>query len=252
MRKCWKWLAAEAVVITLAVCTMPASGKGELSGKDLYQLSCAVCHGEAGRGDGPGASLNRPRPRDFGTGQFRLVSTLNHMPTREDVFRVITDGIPGTGMPSWGHLPEAQRWALADTVLELAREGKAKSLLAEARESHAKMSEAEAIKEATDRLRPGKPIVVPPMPPATPERISRGREYYRGICASCHGDNGYGMKDPGWKTAEGEGSATTSGETRSRMGRSTSATWGRTCRRRGTAWLWQRSSRGRAGSPHPS
>jgi mono/diheme cytochrome c family protein len=34
-------------------------------GKQLYQKHCAICHGTAGRGDGPGAGRLNPKPTDL-------------------------------------------------------------------------------------------------------------------------------------------------------------------------------------------
>jgi mono/diheme cytochrome c family protein len=80
--------------------------------KQIYAQQCAACHGEEGRGDGPAAYLLYPKPRNFVAANYRLVSTWERMPTDQDLFNTITRGMPGSAMPSWGHLPEEQRWAL--------------------------------------------------------------------------------------------------------------------------------------------
>lgn len=54
------------------------------SGRRIFHSHCAVCHGPDGKG-GRGAALNR--------GEFR------HARTDEDLYNVITQGIPGTEMP---------------------------------------------------------------------------------------------------------------------------------------------------------
>ncbi len=33
--------------------------------KQIYRLRCTVCHGESGRGDGPGGAALEPKPRSF-------------------------------------------------------------------------------------------------------------------------------------------------------------------------------------------
>ena len=73
-----------------------------LKGKELYQHRCQVCHGPEGAGDGPGARLFNPTPRDFTLGLFKYKTTPGTMPPKDDdLFRTIKFGLPGSGMPSW-------------------------------------------------------------------------------------------------------------------------------------------------------
>ena len=81
--------------------TARAPAGDALQGQVLYERNCAVCHGLDGNGKGEAAYLLQPKPRNFHAGEFRLVSSQNRQPTREDVFRVVTNGMPGTPMPSW-------------------------------------------------------------------------------------------------------------------------------------------------------
>jgi mono/diheme cytochrome c family protein len=92
--------------------TLPVSPDLVALGRNTYQKECLACHGQDGNGEGEAAYLLYPRPRDFTSGEFRLVSTWDDVPTGEDLFRTISRGMPGSAMPSWSHLPERTRWGL--------------------------------------------------------------------------------------------------------------------------------------------
>ncbi len=202
MKRAWIMLVGLFVTRPLLLAEEPAPVRGLA----LYARHCAVCHGETGRGDGPGASLNRPRPRDFATGQFRLVSTTSGVPSRADLFATLTRGIPGTGMPPWNHLPEADRNALVDAVFHLTREAYARRLVEASREEDPDevMPLDEARRIAAEKLVPGEPIPTGAVPPQTPESAAQGHEIFGRNCANCHGEDGRGKSDPSWRTAEGE------------------------------------------------
>ena len=53
---------------------LPASPKLIEPGKRTFEKECAACRGISGDGEGEAAYLLYPRPRDFTSGQFRLVS----------------------------------------------------------------------------------------------------------------------------------------------------------------------------------
>lgn len=73
----------------------------------LYQQSCASCHGVGGRGDGPAAAGMDPPPIDFhDLARARQRSLYG-------LYNTITLGVAGTGMASFSHLPDEDRWALA-------------------------------------------------------------------------------------------------------------------------------------------
>ena len=166
-------------------------------GQALYEKHCSVCHGLTGDGKGEAAYLLNPKPRNFRAGNFRLVTSQNLQPTREDLLRTITEGMPSTAMPSWAHLPEDDRRELSDYVLQLNRDGWVdKGLsLGDTRQ--------EAERYADEMIQPGDSIPLPPEPPVTAQGLRQGRRYYLIACANCHGDNGEGKRDPTWRTSEG-------------------------------------------------
>ncbi len=85
-----------------------------------YTTHCTVCHGAAGRGDGPAAKGLTPPPADLTDaarmGQHSVFGLYN----------TITLGIKGTAMIGFAPLSESQRWALAFYVSTLATGGEAR------------------------------------------------------------------------------------------------------------------------------
>ena len=85
-----------------------------------YTTHCAVCHGAAGRGDGPAAKGLTPPPADLTDaarmGQHSVFGLYN----------TITLGIKGTAMSGFAPLTDSQRWALAFHVSTLATGGEAR------------------------------------------------------------------------------------------------------------------------------
>ncbi|HWP60246.1 MAG TPA: ethylbenzene dehydrogenase-related protein [Candidatus Acidoferrales bacterium] len=164
---------AAVEVIRTAETSQPApSGKLISLGKQIYAKQCAACHGEQGRGDGEAAYLLYPKPRDFVAANYRLVSTWERIPTDQDLFNTITRGMPGSAMPSWGHLPEEQRWALVYYIKSLAE----KPLAVKPQK-----------KPAADGTGGEGLIHVPPEPPYDAAAKAKAIELFRDACASCHG-----------------------------------------------------------------
>ena len=80
------------------------------SGKAVYDQYCAVCHGDTGRGDGPGGLRLVPRPADL-----RVHMAAGH--TDGQLFYWVSYGFPGTAMPAWkDRLSEEQRWDVINYI----------------------------------------------------------------------------------------------------------------------------------------
>lgn len=138
-------------------------------GKQLYAANCVQCHGVEGKGDGYGAPFLVPPPRDFTGGQFKFRTTSSGLlPTDEDLFRTISRGADGTGMPPWQYLlSDEERWALVAYLKTFdPRFGNAAAL---------------------------KPMPLPDAPGKS-RSVDRGRDIYAKMqCAKCHGDDGRGV-----------------------------------------------------------
>jgi len=152
------------------VATRPAVSTATIDrGKRLYEANCVQCHGPEGKGDGYGAPFLVPPPRDFTAGQFKFRTTASgSLPTDEDLFRTISRGADGTGMPPWKYLiSDEERWALVDYV-----------------------------KTFDTRFANAGALAPMPLPnaPGKSRSVDRGREVYTKMqCAKCHGDDGRGV-----------------------------------------------------------
>ncbi|MFO0982495.1 MAG: c-type cytochrome [Planctomycetota bacterium] len=135
--------------------------------RKVFLAECSGCHGERGRGDGPAAATLPVRPRNLTAERFKFRSTESgELPRRQDLFDTITSGLPGSGMPAFTFLPEADRWLLVDHVRALAG--------------------IEHEPEPT-------PIALGDEPPDDARSVARGRDVYVTLqCAKCHGEEGRG------------------------------------------------------------
>jgi mono/diheme cytochrome c family protein len=83
------------------------------AGKAVFQQSCTVCHGSEGKGDGPAAVALNPKPTNLTAGKF------HHGGSDAELFKSISNGVPGTSMVGWASLPEKDRWNLVNYVKSL-------------------------------------------------------------------------------------------------------------------------------------
>ena len=113
-------IIVSSVLVFSGVITIPAFAQGKKApaasetGKALYDDKCAHCHGVEGKGDGAAAANLLPKPRDFTRGLYKIRSTgSGQLPTDQDLFDIISEGMPGSSMPAWeGILSEDERWQI--------------------------------------------------------------------------------------------------------------------------------------------
>jgi cytochrome c peroxidase len=72
------------------------------TGRELYAARCARCHGEKGTG-GTSPAADRPAPSDLTRADLRTHAD-------GELYWVIANGIPASGMPAFSSLSETERW----------------------------------------------------------------------------------------------------------------------------------------------
>ena len=73
-------------------------------GEENYKANCIRCHGEEGRGDGPIADRQNPKPSDYRADHVMELSD-------GELFYIVTHG-----MRTWGFFDEETRWDLVNYV----------------------------------------------------------------------------------------------------------------------------------------
>ena len=140
-------------------------------GRGIFQKACAGCHGLGGNGDGPitrkielstmPADLTQPLK------WIKIHSTIvGSAPTREDLYRTITRGLPGTAMLSFREMAAEDRWALVAFVRSLS---------------------------SLYEKRAGEPLALPEKLLASEELLAAGKAFYQRNCRTCHGEDGLGV-----------------------------------------------------------
>lgn len=138
-------------------------------GEQIYMKRCVWCHGEEGDGFGPAGELLVPPPRDFTMGLYKIKTSphTEDFSNDADIYRMISDGMPGTDMPGWSDvLSEQDRW---DLVVYL--------------KAFAELEEE-----------PGVVVDYGTQVASSPESIARGKELFleNDRCSECHGRDGKG------------------------------------------------------------
>ncbi len=144
------------------------------AGKAIYFRKCVWCHGPDGAGDGASSRRLPTKPRNFNQGTFKIRHTASgELPTDEDLFLTVTNGLPGSAMPPWdGILTEIERKQVVAFV---------KTNLVKDRSFDDPDEEFHVIDYGTQI-------------PSSKESIDKGREIYmtKAKCVECHGVEGRG------------------------------------------------------------
>jgi len=135
-------------------------------GKPMYKRFCIGCHGPLGDGEGENAQWIDPKPRNFTLAIFRCRSTpTGTLPLDSDLYDTIGRGMLNSNMPHWLPLTNQDRVDLVAYVKHFSP------------------------RWTTEK--PGTPIVIPPEPAVTADRIRNGRVLFQKLeCWKCHGVTG--------------------------------------------------------------
>jgi cytochrome c553 len=93
-------LIPAAAVLLAGFLNGPVFGDEDIPVTMTYQVYCARCHGETGKGDGPDGATLSPKPRDFAD-----CSVMGKIPDAT-IVKAIKNGGASVGvsrdMPAWG------------------------------------------------------------------------------------------------------------------------------------------------------
>lgn len=137
-------------------------------GRGVYRRLCQGCHGADGRGDGPAAKFLAIPPTDLTRGIFKFRSTMgiNSLPSDQDLYATINNGLAGTAMSPWYELDTQERMAVVQYIKTFS--GRWKGVM---------------VTTSLD---------LPPEPAVTRDGLAHGKTLYTGSCAKCHGEDGRG------------------------------------------------------------
>jgi len=103
----WNCPAAEKAKKNPVAKSNPAVAAGK---KATVEKACTACHGDTGKGDGPGAAALNPKPADWTSAKVQ-------QETDGCLFWKISTG--RGAMPPWVALPENERWQIIHYIRTL-------------------------------------------------------------------------------------------------------------------------------------
>ncbi len=98
-------------------------------GKALFETNCAMCHGERGDGNGPGAQVLKEKPADFTDAHM-----MGEMTDGEIFYKLSEGRMPMPGFKS--KLSEEERWHLVNYVRSFAKKAPAKGAAKKSEHKH--------------------------------------------------------------------------------------------------------------------
>jgi mono/diheme cytochrome c family protein len=105
------------LVCALAIAIAPSAALAAdlAKGKETFKMICSTCHGEGGKGDGPGGQGIQPPPRDFTKGDFKFDANKNGKPGEDADLKLVIS----KGAAEFGGSPLMTPWAGAITDADI-------------------------------------------------------------------------------------------------------------------------------------
>ena len=183
---------------------------------ELYRQQCYHCHGAEGGGNGSTSSFLTPRPRDYRPGKFKFTALSDKArPRHEDLFRILSEGVYTTSMPSFRRFPDSMLHGLADYVRLLSIRGETEILVESFYDPEDGINfenVRENYQDVVERwLESDEKLIAfdGEVPRPTPERIAHGRWLFMtptaANCIKCHGPEGRGDGESTWVVDEETG-----------------------------------------------
>jgi len=169
MMQLMRWFRGGEIKVDLSGPRPEVTQKLLWEGRQVYERTCAACHGLKGDGKGPNAKYLISKPRDFTLGVFKFRSTPSgSLPTDEDLFITISKGLRGTAMLPWFNLTKRQKWAVIAYI--------------------------KTFSDRWEEEEPDPPIRIPKIDSKQYARlVKKGRQVFLSAkCWQCHGKEGHG------------------------------------------------------------
>jgi mono/diheme cytochrome c family protein len=105
------------LVCALAIAIAPSGALAAdlAKGKETFKMICSTCHGEGGKGDGPGGQGLQPPPRDFTKGDFKFDANKDGKPGEDADLKLVIS----KGAAEFGGSPLMTPWAGALTDADI-------------------------------------------------------------------------------------------------------------------------------------
>ena len=155
-------------------------------GRTLFVRNCAVCHGEKGDGQSRARNSLNPPPRDFTSPEETAQLT------RERMIQSVTNGRPGTAMMPWKTRMSKTE---IETVVDFVRA--AFMPAGQSARAPADVARQSPGSEPAVSAKPKPPVeAVADMSLPFPNNLvgdaAKGKKFFNGNCATCHGVKGDG------------------------------------------------------------